>query len=146
MDRDQLKEFVTHGVVSLPSFLTAAQLQNYRDQAWRGLSAEENGGENLLDGRGGGKALDLTPSLDELPQMRALIEQIGGGRFTPEVPLPLLRVLSSPRPLLPGSLINAGWGGSAARTREDKRQVQGHPPGLGGPGPRPCAKRTRHPV
>ena len=145
MDRDQLKEFVTHGVVSLPSFLTAAQLQNYRDQAWRGLSAEENGGENLLDGRGGGKALDLTPSLDELPQMRALIEQIGGGRFTPEVPLPLASCACSPRPLLPGS-DTAGWGGSAARTREDKRQVQGHPPGLGGPGPRPCAKRTRHPV
>ena len=109
MDRDQLKEFVTHGVVSLPSFLTAAQLQNYRDQAWRGLSAEENGGENLLDGRGGGKALDLTPSLDELPQMRALIEQIGGGRFTPEVPLPLASCACSPRPLLPGS-DTAGWG------------------------------------
>ena len=98
MDRGQLKEFVTHGVVSLPSFLTAAQLQHYRDQAWRGLSAEENNGENLLDGRGGGKALDLTPSLDELPQMRALIEQIGGGRFTPEVPLTLKPARAPPPP------------------------------------------------
>ena len=115
MDRGQLKEFVTHGVVSLPSFLTTAQLQHYRDQAWRGLSAEENNGENLLDGRGGGKALDLTPSLDELPQMRALIEQIGGGRFTPEVPLPLavLRVLP---PRAPPQDLTAG-GGSAGSTR-----------------------------
>ena len=89
MNREQLEEFVTYGVVSLPSFLSAAQLQHYRDQAHPQLSAQANNGEDLLDGRGGSKALDLTPSLEELPQVNALIAQIGGGRFTPEVSFPL---------------------------------------------------------
>ena len=84
MDQAQLREFVTHGVVSLPSFLTAAQLEHYRAQAWAQLAPEANDGEDVLDGRGGGSSLGLTPSLDELPQMHALLQQISDGRFTPE--------------------------------------------------------------
>jgi hypothetical protein len=84
MNQAQLREFVTHGVVSLPSFLTAAQLEHYRAQAWAQLAPEANDGEDVLDGRGGGTSLGLTPSLDELPQMHALLQQISDGRFTPE--------------------------------------------------------------
>ena len=138
MNREQLEEFVTYGVVSLPSFLSAAQLQHYRDQAHPQLSAQANNGEDLLDGRGGSKALDLTPSLGELPQVNALIAQIGGGRFTPEVSFPLsVRLLghrvryssmhtpSSTTQQLVGSLL------ASARARKDQSQVQGHSPRIG---------------
>ena len=158
MNREQLEEFVTYGVVSLPSFLSAAQLQHYRDQAHPQLSAQANNGEDLLDGRGGSKALDLTPSLEELPQVNALIAQIGGGRFTPEVSFPLsVRLLGhrvryssmhTPSSTTQPCGFTAGLSTSAKRPKPGARSLSPHRPGwfhfllLGRPGEQPLRSRT----
>ena len=132
MDRRQLEAFAADGVVLLPGFVTLAQLAVWREQAWAQLDDEFGPGLSRAGSSSGeNKGLQLTPSLDQLPQVNALIRQLGGGRFTPEV---------SPNNSPPAVLLfwHCHWSSlrpargdtvrTAARARDHRGTVQDHPP------------------
>ena len=86
LSRAQIEAFKTHGVVILPDFIDEEQLQSWREQVWAGLAPVDPGDRSTWPVEGGHAAVDmkapLSPLPGDLPQFKALIEQLGGGHFT----------------------------------------------------------------
>ncbi len=82
----QIAAFKADGVLILPDFIEEAQLASWRRQVWDGLPSCDPADPSTWPKEGGHAALDmkvpLTPLPGDLPQFKALIEQLGGGHFT----------------------------------------------------------------
>ena len=82
LSRAQIEQFKADGVLLLPGFVDAAQLESYRAQAWEALGCDRNDRSQWPKFHGN-LPRELQPPPNELPQFRALIEQLGGGKFSP---------------------------------------------------------------
>ena len=83
----QIAEFKNEGVLILPGFVDEHQLRSWADQVWAGLAAGSGAEpDDPSSWRGKAMAVDmpapLTPTPGELPQFRALMQQLGGGHFS----------------------------------------------------------------
>jgi hypothetical protein len=91
LDAAQLDAFKQDGCLIVEGVVGESQLVDYRRQFWQELSTPEL--DDAVEGdpstwpanQSGGQLpniMALTPSLGELPAIAAIIEQLGGGRFT----------------------------------------------------------------
>eukprot|EP01045_Picozoa_sp_COSAG04_P042385 COSAG04_NODE_13364_length_609_cov_0.990196_1_plen_129_part_01 len=82
LSRAQIEEFKAHGALLLPGFVDEPLLESYRRQAWAQLGCDRADRAAWPVGTYGNLAEELRPAPTELPQFRALIEQLGGGAFS----------------------------------------------------------------
>ena len=75
----QIEQFKQDGALLLPGFVGEAQLESYRDQAWAAIGYDRN--DRSQCDLHGNISRDLQPPPHELPQFRALIDQLGDGAF-----------------------------------------------------------------
>ena len=83
LSKTQIDSFKEDGVLILPGFVDEAQLQRWREQVWAGLDASPDDPSTWP--KKGGHAnvkppVPFTPTPNELPQFKALIDQLGGGQ------------------------------------------------------------------
>jgi hypothetical protein len=71
----QIEQFKQDGALLLPGFVGEAQLESYRDQAWAAIGYDRN--DRSQCDLHGNISRDLQPPPHELPQFRALIDQLG---------------------------------------------------------------------
>ena len=79
----QLQQFRDDGVLILPDFVNAKQLESWRAQTWELLGADPHDSSSWPRGAVGGSArqpmLVVQPSMGELPQFREIMGQLGAG-------------------------------------------------------------------
>ena len=83
--REQIATFITNGYVVLPSFIGQEQLASWRAQYWEHIGADPTDRSTWpTTPPGGGRfpnVMMLRPQLGELPQIKAVVDQLGGGKF-----------------------------------------------------------------
>jgi hypothetical protein len=82
LSHQQIEEFKSAGVLILPDFVEEAQLSSWRRQVWAGLGAKPGDPSTWPSTTQHPPVVGgITPTPGELPQFRALMQQLGGGHF-----------------------------------------------------------------
>ena len=80
LSREQIDQFKTHGFVLLRNFVDESTINIWQDQFWHHLGADADNPGTWPDDYVI-QDLAMDPLFGQLPQMTAIVEQLGGGMF-----------------------------------------------------------------